>query len=76
MDIRTYNRMTEKQLVGCRVRALHEIKSGVMAIPEGAILEIRGKRSGLSLASPKCDHCGVRVFIRKVNPHSVELVPE
>lgn len=59
---------------GRRVRALYNLTSGSQSVQKGTILTIKAKASGFTLETPRCPHCGVAVFIRKVESTAVELV--
>lgn len=61
--------------IGLKIKTSRVLKSGMMEIPPGTICEVTSASSGLSLAVPKCEHCGVRVFITHVNPRDVEVQP-
>ena len=71
-----YQRMTEKELRGRRVRTLPPMSNGNGSIPEGTLLTIRGKQGGLALQCPPCKHCGRAVYITRVEPMHVELLPD
>lgn len=51
------------------------MRSRAIEIPAGAVLTVIGKSNGLELESEACSHCGVKVFIRKVEPYMVGLLP-
>lgn len=64
---------------GKKVRLIKEIKNGCEIMPKGAIMEIRGKRSGFELYSEvQCPCCGygTRHEISRVSPSKLELVKE
>lgn len=73
MTRREYRKYTANQLRGMTVVALRDLTSGVMSIPKGTRLTIRSKANGLNLSTEGCPKCGVKMFIRKVEPEAVEL---
>jgi hypothetical protein len=69
--------MKVDDLHGRKVRTLREMSNGNYHIPAGTIVEVSGTwRSGVSLKSPACGHCGVAVYISHVHRDSVALVNE
>lgn len=70
-----YKRMTERQLMGRRVRVLRPLTNAWGTIPVGAECRITRKFQGFSLTSDPCSHCGVRVSMSRVNPYNVDLLP-
>lgn len=76
MTNKQYRQHNAEWFKGKKVRALREIKSRHITIPEGATLTIAAKYSGFELRSERCDHCGVKVTIRKVEPAAVALIDE
>ncbi len=75
MNVQEYRKMTKEQLKGRKVRTNVPLSTRVMEIPVGTILTIAGKSNGLELESEACAHCGVKVYIRKVEPYMVDLLP-
>jgi hypothetical protein len=69
-----YQRKTNRELAGRKVRALRVLTTGVVNIPAGQILTIKEKRGGLTLQSSRCKCCGVSLYLRKVEPQAVELI--
>lgn len=75
MTAQEYRKMTKEQLTGRKVRTNVTLKSRAMEIPAGTVLTVVGKSNGLDLESEACSHCGVKIFIRKVEPSMVNLLP-
>jgi hypothetical protein len=71
-----YARHTARELIGRRVRTLREITTGMLSIPAGAELVIRRKFGGLDLRRDACACCGVAVWVLRVAPSAVELLPD
>jgi len=69
-----YRSHSEAWFKGKRVQNLEELKSGMLRIPPGQTLTIRGKQRGFALERDACEHCQVSIFITKVPPHKVTLV--
>lgn len=65
----------KRDWVGRRVRTRRELRSGMMQIPADTILTVESNRSGLTLSTQPCEHCGVRIFVRRVPESDVELLP-
>lgn len=66
-----------ENLRGKKVKTLAPLRNGVGVIPKGAICIVAGTwRSGVSLDSPKCDHCGVSIYISKVHRSNVMIVDD
>jgi len=74
MTNQEYRRLTLISMQKRSWRTTAEMANGNMLIPAGSKVEIVGKSGGLSLKGPKCPHCGVAIFIRKVSPCEVEEV--
>lgn len=75
MTSQKYRKMTKEQLKGRKVRTNVPLSTRVMEIPASTVLTVVGKSNGLDLESEACSHCGVRIFIRKVEPYMVDLLP-
>jgi hypothetical protein len=60
--------------IGKTVRTTEVLKNGWMEIPIGTVCAVTDARSGLRLCTDPCAHCGVRVYINKVPPHTVEMI--
>lgn len=76
MNPKTYRKMTEKDLKGCRVRVLTELKTYYHTIPAGTICVIERKFNGLWLCGAPCPKCGIQVRVTKVSPLDIELLPK
>lgn len=74
MNRTMYRNMTAKELVGRKAKTLREMHNGHGSIAAGTIVTITGKRSGLELETVKCEHCGTKIYIRKVEPDAVVLL--
>jgi len=70
-----YERLTERQVKGRRVRILRALTNGWMTIPAGTECCITRKFQGYSLTSDKCSHCGVQIHISRVKWYDVDLLP-
>lgn len=76
MDSHAYNRMTNAQLAGRRVRTLVEMRNGRFVIPPGSTAVIERKFKGFELLFDPCPHCRIQSSISRVSPRHVELLPE
>ena len=56
-----------------KVETFVSMRNGMIEIPVGTICSITDKRGGFTLKTDACPSCGVRIFIRKVNPTNVEV---
>lgn len=74
MDTKTYNKLTDRELRGRKVRSLVELHNGWCRIPQGTTFTITRKMGGLHLETEPCVTCGVRVRISYVPPRDVELM--
>lgn len=68
-----YNRRTDKQWRGVKVRALRPLDNGWITIPAGTICTIDGKFGGFSLRTDRCNCCGVTIRISRVPHDAVEI---
>jgi hypothetical protein len=64
----------KRDWVGRTVRTRRELRNGMITIPAGTIAEVTYNRAGLELSTTSCESCGVRVFIRGVAEHDVDLL--
>lgn len=71
-----YAALTEAQLKGRQVITRVPIRCRAYSLPAGATLTIARKFSGLDLEGLPCEHCGVRIYVRRVPPWDVDLVPD
>jgi hypothetical protein len=69
-----YLKTTLEQMKLGVYRLVRDVQTGMMKIPAGSIVRIVGKGGGLIISGPKCNHCGVHPFARKVDPGDLELV--
>lgn len=76
MDRRTYNKTTEKEFIGRKVKSLRPMKNGLYRFPAGMTFTIQRKQGGFELLSDPCPHCGIRATVNKVQPHDVVFVGE
>lgn len=64
-------------LRGRQVRTRRDMQNAYTKVPAGTIVRAAGSwRSGVNIETPKCEHCGVSVFIGKVHRDDLELVPD
>lgn len=70
---RDYDRWTEDQWKGKKVRSLRKVANGWAEMPAGTVFTVDGKFKGLSLASEPCSCCGIRMRVNRVDVHSLEL---
>lgn len=75
MDRQWYERTTEREMVGLRVRALVSMSNGYITIEPGAILVINRKFKGLDLTGETCPCCHIAPHISRVEPYQVDLEP-
>lgn len=61
--------------IGKRVRLVRAIANGWGEYPAGTAATVDDALSGLGLKGEGCPHCGVRMFIRRVDPADVEVIP-
>lgn len=71
-----YQKKTNEQWAGTRVRSRHALKNGRHTLPKGTVYTIRRKFNGFELTSAACPCCGVQHHITRVNPYDLELVEE
>jgi hypothetical protein len=74
MTWKEYQKKPSRDFVGKQVRLLRALQSSVQNIAAGEILTITEKKGGFTLKGPRCKHCRVSVFFRKVDPSAVELI--
>lgn len=73
MDRKTYNKTTESQFVGRKVKSLRSMSNGLYRFPVGMTFTIRRKYGGFELLSDPCPHCGIQAVINKVEPQAVNF---
>jgi hypothetical protein len=60
--------------VGRIVRTKRELRTSAQTVPAGTLCEVTYNRSGLTLTTTPCGHCGVSVRVRGVSLSSVTLM--
>lgn len=63
--------MTLPEMERRQWRTTRVLRNGNMEIPAGTDVVVTGKFKGLALEADPCPHCGVRIFISKVDPSGV-----
>jgi len=76
MDRRTYERTTEKEFIGQKVKSLVPFSNGHYRFPAGMTWTIEGKQGGFALFSDPCPHCGIKAYINKVPPGDVDFTDQ
>lgn len=76
MDWKWYKKTTERMMREQRVVSTREISNGYATAPKGTKFTITDKFSGLSVESDGCDHCGLKMRIRKCNPNDFEMLAD
>ena len=51
-----------------RYRTVRQLTSRQVTIAGGTEVRVIDKNAGLTIAGPRCDHCGIRPVIRRVQP--------
>ena len=74
MNRSTYQKMPLREIEKWQCRLTREVRTGVAVYPAGMPCTIYGKRGGLHVDGPPCEHCGVKPHIIKLEPRDVELV--
>ena len=69
-----YRRMTEKQLMGRKVRLNRLVSTRFLDIPAGTVLTIEGKYNGLEVVTDPCSCCGVAARVIKLDPTALDLL--
>lgn len=69
-----YDRSTNAQWIGRKLRTLTKLRSGHVEIPPGMILTVTKKFDGFTVVGPRCDCCNVAVIMSKVHYSDVETV--
>lgn len=69
-----YERRTEREWIGVKVRTLGTLANATVTIPRGTVLTVRGKFNGFELLGDKCNCCGVQIRITRVSYRDVEVV--
>ena len=76
MDRKVYERTTERQLIGRRVRSRVPLANSLCRFPAGTIFAIKRKFKGLELRSEQCPTCGIQTWISRVPPSDVDFINE
>lgn len=71
---REYRRFSEPDWLNVRVRSLVEIRNGYGSLPAGTEYIITRKYRGFELQSEPCPCCGIKVFVNRVSPNSLERI--
>lgn len=74
MDKRTYNKTTEREFIGRKVKSIRSMSNGLYRFPAGMTFTIKRKQGGFELLSDPCPHCGIRATVSKVKPQAVEFM--
>lgn len=69
-----YRKNTAEELGKRRWRTTRVLRNGYLSIPIGTEVSITGKRNGFDLESEPCAHCGVQIFIKRVEPGALEEI--
>lgn len=75
MTPKEYRKYTAAALTGRRARLLEPVRNSLAGLDKGTVVTITGKTGGLNIESDKCAHCSVEVYVRGVDPRSLELLP-
>lgn len=60
--------------VGMRLKSKHRVKNGWAELPAGTLWTVTYARSGLSIESDACSCCGIKVYVRGVDPRDFEVL--
>lgn len=74
MDRKTYERTTENEFTGRKVKSLVTLKNGMFTIPAGTIFTITKKQAGFEVRSNPCPTCGISSFISRVQPRDIDFI--
>lgn len=59
--------------VGMKVKIRHALHNGYGAMPAGSVATVSSVTSvGLSLTFEHCQHCGIKLYMRRVSTHEIE----
>lgn len=61
--------------VGLTVETRRPLQNHFMEIPTGTRCTVTRNRSGLTLQTTRCEHCGISVFIHGVDESQVLIIP-
>ncbi len=76
MDRKTYERTREKEFIGRKVKSLRSMSNRLYRFPAGMTWTIERKQGGFELLSDPCPHCGIRAYVNKVSPGSVDFTDQ
>lgn len=76
MEQKTYDKTTEKEFIGRKVKSLKTMRNGMFNFPAGMTWTIQRKQGGFELLSDPCPHCGIRAYINKVSPADVDFTDQ
>jgi hypothetical protein len=62
--------------VGRTVRTRRELRTGQVTVPTGTVATVSHAYGGLMLLGKPCEHCGIRLRMRRVPLDAVDLLPE
>lgn len=74
MTYAEYRRRTLKDLQKGLWRTQRVIRNGNLEVPIGTVVEITYKMKGLTIQTDPCKHCGVRIFVSRVEPTALEEI--
>ena len=69
-----YNRLSQAQWKGQRVRSLAPIGTRIGVLPAGTMFTITHKFGGFDVTSDPCECCGFQMHISRVQPGKLERV--
>ena len=71
-----YKRMTLSQLKGRKAYTIRPLESGRFRVPRGTLVTITVKYKGFQIETQPCKYCGVQVFMSRVEPYALDLMPQ
>ena len=71
-----YNRLTDAELRGRRAKTNRVLQSGNYRVQSDTLVIIDRKYNGLSVRTDSCHNCGVGLYMTKVPPQALDLLPE
>lgn len=74
MDRQQYERTTNEEFRGRKVRTLVSLNNRLFTIPPGTICTIERKFGGFDIQTNSCETCGVKVRISKVPARDLKLI--
>ena len=73
MDAKTYEKMTNRMVVGRKVISTQALRNGYAELPAGTVFTVQRKLNGYHVESDPCRTCGVKIRMSNVPWHAVEL---